>query len=376
MRRAVLFDAYPHLHAGAQRTDHLLAAGLPAHGWSLTIVTPADGPFTDHLRADGIEPVVAPVPEALGIYGRRTVGRRLIGAGLAAPGHWRRLAETFRSLEAEVVHAVGHRGAALAGPAARLAGCRLVWHVQGVATARLPNLIGSAGAHAIAVPSRTVLRRMPELARWTEVTEIPNVVPDHARRDAPLPPPDEPGLVVSARIHPDKGIDVLVDAMALIRPRHPGVRATVLGASQDGHEGYLRELRERARRAGVADALHFAGHVDRPDEHLAGAALYVQPSRERTELLPLAILEAMAVGRAVVATDVGAVADVVRPGETGVLVPPEDPVALADAVCRLLDDRSLLTRLGAGGHALVAQHRFTADGLAESFAALYDRVAP
>jgi glycosyltransferase involved in cell wall biosynthesis len=110
---------------------------------------------------------------------------------------------------------------------------------------------------------------------------------------------------------------------------------------------------------------------------VAAARCYVQPARERTEILPLAILEAMAVGTPVVATDVGGVRDLVRDGDTGLLVPPEDPAALAAALVRVLQDDDLADRLRTAAAALAGEQRHTVEGLLDGFAAAYeDRRAP
>lgn len=375
MRRVALFDAYPHAYAGAQRTDHLLAQHLPAHGWELVVVMPHRGVFTDLLADDKLPHRIVAAPPALGRYGRTTTGLAAVRASASIPGYWRRLARQFRRDGVDVVHAVGHRGLIMAGPAARLAGLPLVWHVQGVGTSRPLNLAGSAVASLVAVPTTAVLDRMPDLQRWCDVEEIPNVIPDHARRARPVEPPDEPLVVSSARIHPDKGLDVLLEAFAETRRRVPAARLVVLGAPQDGYEDLLPALRAQAEELGVDDAVEFAGHVDRPDEHVAEAAVYVQSSRERTELLPLAILEAMAAGVPVVATDVGGVGSIVRDGVSGRLVTPGDSAGLASALVELLGDVALRARLGQGAFTIASEDHYTVAGLVAGFRRAYERVA-
>jgi glycosyltransferase involved in cell wall biosynthesis len=100
--------------------------------------------------------------------------------------------------------------------------------------------------------------------------------------------------------------------------------------------------------------------------------VFALPSR--FEGFPLAVLEALLARSAVVAAEVGSTAEVVRDGETGLLVPPDDPPALARAIRRLLDDRDLRERLAANGRELVLR-RFTAAHMARRFESLYDEVA-
>jgi glycosyltransferase involved in cell wall biosynthesis len=136
-----------------------------------------------------------------------------------------------------------------------------------------------------------------------------------------------------------KGHDVLIDAAPAVLARHPGVRFDVIGGGP-----LLDTLRARASSRGVADAFTFFGHREDVRERLADADAVVLPSR--SEGLPNAILEAMAAGRPVVASAVGGVPDVVTDGVTGLLVPPEDPAALAAALTRLADDPALADRMG------------------------------
>jgi glycosyltransferase involved in cell wall biosynthesis len=368
---AALFDAYPNVYGGAQRTDHLLALAMPSRGWELTVVVPGPGTFVDRLRDDRIEAVVLQAPAALSQYGRSTTGRRAATAALRLPWWWLRLARCFRRLGADVVHVVDHRGLVLGGVAARVSGARVVWHVQGIDTSKVLNRLGARLAHEVVVPTRSVLRRMPDLERARSLRTIANVVPDHARCEEPAPLASEPVVCTTARLHPDKGLDVLIDALALVRRDVPEARVVIIGPAQAGWEHLAGELTTRADRAGVGVAFTMLGFVERPDEVVGTSRCYVQAARERTEILPLAILEAMAAGIPVVATDVGGVRDVVRDGDTGLLVAPEDPQALATAIVRILTDDALADGLRRKAFELVAEHRFSTDGLADGFADAY-----
>jgi glycosyltransferase involved in cell wall biosynthesis len=273
------------------------------------------------------------------------------------------------------VHVVDHRGLLLGGVAARLARSRLVWHVQGIDPSPVLNRIGARLAHVVVVPTTTVLRRMPHLRAARTVRAIGNVVPDHARRDEPVPLATEPAVVTTARLHPDKGLDILIDALAVARRDVPGASLRIVGAPQEGNEQLPAELGARAQRHGLADVVELLGFVERPETVVATSRVYVQSARERTEILPLAILEAMAAGVPVVATDVGGVADIVRDGETGLLVPPEDPEALGAAIARVLADDALADRLRRAAFDLVGSRPFTEAGLADAFAAAYEDAA-
>lgn len=150
-----------------------------------------------------------------------------------------------------------------------------------------------------------------------------------------------------ARLHPDKGLDVLVRAAALLHASHPDLRVVVLGPHQDGYEWHHRELLDLRAELGLDDVVAFPGPVDDPTDAWRAAAVYVQPSR--VEPFGLAVLEAMAVGTPVVASATGGLREIVEPERSGLLVPPEDPAALATAIDRVLTDKALAARLATEG---------------------------
>lgn len=369
-RTAVIFDAYPHVYGGAQRTDHLLARDLPTRGWTLTVITPGAGPFTDRLAGEGLPAQVVATPRALGRYGRATTGVRAAAAAAVLPVYWIRLARALRRLAPDVVHVVDHRGLVLAGLPARASGARVVWHVQAMDRGRPLNRMGARLAHCVVVPTRAVVAKMPDLARAKDLRAIANVVPDHVREVAGSPL----GAVVTStgRLHPDKGFDVLLEAFRLVADEVPDVRLRIIGGDQEGFPTLREELEGRAARLHLGDAVELVGFVDHPEQLVADSACYVQAAREQTEILPLAVLEAMASGAPVVATDVGGVRDVVRDGETGLLTPPEDAPALARAILRILQDQALADRLRRSARTLTDERRFTVAGLLDGFVAAYE----
>ena len=167
----------------------------------------------------------------------------------------------------------------------------------------------------------------------------------------------EPALLATVgRLDPIKGFDVLLQALALLQGRAAGTRCELIG------DGPLRESLHRQReRLGLKDVLSMPGA--KPQEHvralLARAAVFVMPSVRtpggNQDGIPVALMEAMASGAAVVATTVSGIPELVVDGENGLLVPPDDPRALADAIARLLGDAALRRRLGAAARETVAR---------------------
>jgi phosphatidylinositol alpha-1,6-mannosyltransferase len=163
---------------------------------------------------------------------------------------------------------------------------------------------------------------------------------------------DRPTFVTVARLEERyKGHDVLVRALALVHARVPDVNWVVIG------DGSLRAgIEALARTYGVLGAISFLGTVsdEQRNEWLRRAHLLAMPSRLPAggfagEGFGIAFLEAGAYGKPVVAGNVGGALDSVSDGESGLLVDPNDPVAVADAITRLLLDGELAARLGAAG---------------------------
>lgn len=160
-----------------------------------------------------------------------------------------------------------------------------------------------------------------------------------------------------------KGFDLLIDAFAEVLGVFPDARLLIVG------EGKERSTLEAAA-AGLGDSALLAGHSDRVREILAGVDVYVLSSRY--EGMANTLLEAMSVGAPIVATDVSGTREAVRDGIDGLVVPPEDPGALRDAVLKLLRDREFARALGRSAldraRDLFSRERM-ADSLEEAFTA-------
>jgi glycosyltransferase involved in cell wall biosynthesis len=174
---------------------------------------------------------------------------------------------------------------------------------------------------------------------------------------AATPPPasDRPSVIgYLGRLEPYKGVHDLIDAMALLPPRHRSARLSIAGEGP-----YRPDLERRVAARGVQDRVEFAGRVAGPakEEWFARVSLVATPSNY-WENFPLVALEGLARGRPVVATEIGGIPDIVQNGETGLLVPISRPDALAQAITALLDDPAKAESLGAEGRRRVLS-RFT-----------------
>lgn len=365
--RVVIVEAYPHLRGGAQRVNLALAAGLPTHGWSCEVIVPGDGAAVDALRAAGIAVVPLPAGPSMQQYGRPRASPRIV-ADLAR--WWVGLVRHLRARDRNrptVLVVSDQRGLVLGAVAARLARVPLVWHIHSAEPSTLLRRMGVSLAAAVVVPSPRTAARMP--GRDTHV--VPNGV--EAIPAAPPAPPDAvPSLLTVGRLHPDKDLGTLLEAVARLRPTRPGLTLSIVGSEQAGHEHVARDLRERAAELEIDQAVSFAGDTEQPFARAHERTVYVQASARET--FGLALAEAMAIGLPVVATATDGAVELIDEGRTGLLVPKGNPVALAAAVDRLLGNETLARSLGSEARREVTR-RYSPAAMLSAEAAVLDAVA-
>lgn len=176
-------------------------------------------------------------------------------------------------------------------------------------------------------------------------------------------PGDAPVIGTIARLDPVKGVDVLVEALARLRPRVPGILGLVVGQGSE-----MARLRTQAAREGLDGAVVFAGEIDEGVRALRAMDVYVSTSR--SEGLPLSLLEAMACGVPVVVTRIPPHAEIVIDGRTGLLACVDDPGDVADKVAALMEDGPRRHACAAAAAADVAL-RYAISATASRLAGLY-----
>ena len=179
---------------------------------------------------------------------------------------------------------------------------------------------------------------------------------------------DSTPLVLSVgRLSREKAHSVLLEALVHPELEHVGAVIVIAG---EGPE--RRPLKQLAKRLGIADRVHLVGHQPEIWPCYAAADAVALPSD--SEGSPIALLEAMAAGKAVIAMRVGGIPEILDDGVTGLLVPPRHPAGMASALAAVLTERDMAARLGARASAAV-QQRFSQDARATALMSLYQAVA-
>jgi glycosyltransferase involved in cell wall biosynthesis len=334
------------------------------------VVLPADvmpGALSAALHERGIRVERVPLPilrrrysSPLGII--LTAGRGVVGlVSLWRIGRRERVA---------VVHS--NTAAVLIGPfVATLLRVPHVWHIHEIL--ERPRWLGRAVARATRLHTARVVAISGAVRKRLEADggRVSDVFLNPAPSwDASPPAGDPPTVLMIGRANGWKGHEVFMSAAELLHAGHPEARFRMVGGAVPGRpEPYEAMLAQAYSIDPDQKWLEVVGHVDEARSELERASIVVLPSTG-PEPLNITALEAMALGRPVIASNVGGLPEVVDDGVTGKLVEPGDPKALAAAIACLLDDPVSCTRFAAAGRARVNQ-LFRADDYAAEWTSLY-----
>lgn len=238
--------------------------------------------------------------------------------------------------------------------AARVAGAKVICHYHGTLHARFPSGETRGGralgrllmsvAHRVIVLGPTYQRAMGkawkrDLAWAPNMTDVPLFRGLSAETPVPWLAPGQRAVLFVGRLSAPKGIYDLFDAIPQVIARCPGTKFVLVGVAESAAMEPV--IRSAAERRGIAPHITFLGSLDGSGKGIAFVTSHMIVVPSWTEAFPLVIPEAMAAGLPVIATRVGAIPDFVKDGEDGFLVAPRDAPALADRICRLLDDEAL-----------------------------------
>jgi glycosyltransferase involved in cell wall biosynthesis len=348
-----------HLYGGPQQVIYLVSA-LLARGHNCTLICPPRSGVDTAARLAGI-----PV-------------RNLFCAGdLDLPFAYR-LTQYLQSSGPDLLHCHSRRGAdMLGGLAASFA------DVPAVVSRRVDNtemrlmaalryrpfrkIIAISEAIAAVLRDHDVAADRIEVIRSAVDTTQIRSIADRAAFNAEFGVPDD-ALVLGAagQLIPRKGHRYLLEAVASLHQKHSQLRLIIFG------DGYLNnQLRAQASSLGLGDVVQFAGFRNDLDDLMACFDIFVHPAL--AEGLGVATLKAAAAGVPVVGFKAGGLPEAIVDGETGLLVPPEDVLALQDAIETLIKSDDVRQRMGNAGRDRM-QNEFSIDTMADKHVALYESV--
>ncbi len=351
---------------GVQYSTLYLAERLNRRTYNLCVICPAEGALPDLLRQRGIPVVIVPQPPLFGT----SVG--LFHRYWPNPLAWIanlflllfmtvRLANRLRQLKAQLVYTKGLAAHFYGGGAAWLAGLPCLWHVQDLVSRRagglyplLMGLIGQWFARFVIVDGNPIAAQLAPYISAQRLVLIHNGVdlqvfsPQVDGRRVRL----EWGIAVDeflignvARFTPWKGQHWLIEAFAALSNSFPSAKLVLVGAPVFDSGAYEVELRALVDKYELQARVIFAGFRSDLPEVLAAMDVFVHTSVEK-DTSPLAVVSAMAMGKAIISTAVPGVAELFPKQTEALLVPPSNPLALGAALQEILTSPSRRTALG------------------------------
>jgi glycosyltransferase involved in cell wall biosynthesis len=351
-------------YAGAERVQDLLALRLPEHGYEVSFACLKDGQFAARRRSQQAPLHAMPMSSRLDLR------------------QCARLARLMRERNFRLLHTHTPRTALIGRLVAMWTRVPMVHHVhspaerdteQGWRNARnaLAENFSLRGARALVAVSASLeqhlLRHGFPAAR---VRCIPNGVPSGERLRREYRAGEELTLGMIALFRPRKGVEVLLEAMAKLRPQGVHVRLHAVGPFETPE--YERAVLELARRLGVAEQITWAGFRSDMAAELRRMQLFVLPSLYG-EGMPMVVLEAMAAGLPVLSTRVEGIPEVVRHGTDGLLATPGDAADLAAALLRFVRGEADAAAMGDSGWQR-QRERFSDRSMAAGVAGVYREV--
>lgn len=347
---------------GAEWVLHDVVTHLDAKRFTSLVVLPKPGPLLDKLRDAGIDVRLMSAFEpllGLGRYSRwMEIGRMLPAFACALTGlfHLKRIIEQERI---DIVHAHGIKMHFLSGALRLVINTPLIWHLHDFVRQRrfyplyvrlaeaCPSLI-IVNSHAVAAD----LGRMRNIAVVHNGVDIDSFSPVERQRDGSL----RVGII--GMLAPWKGHHVFLDAARLVSRQVDQVSFWIIGDEiydTAGHRGYRQQLEEWVRVNHLEHCVRFTGFRSDVARVINTLDVVVHASIE-PEPFGRVLIEAMACGKPVIASNAGGVPEIVEHEVTGLLTRPRDAQQLADMMIRLLQDESERKRFGLAGRRRVEQH--------------------
>lgn len=391
--RTILYADHTAKLGGGEIALLNLLSALDRTRYRPLVVLAEDGPLVEKLRAAGIETTVLPLDLALRETRKDTLGAGSLlkmGQMKALFAYSRELARVAKAHGADLIHANSLKSDIYSGIAGRLAGIPVLWHVRdSINAAYLPGkvalgfrLLSRLLPHIVVANSHSTLHYLwPKKLKFGSVVysgvSVEVVHDGYVEWDFPIEPPGDPQIwgrppviALIGRIAEWKGQHIFLQAAAAARRRFPDARFWIVGAPLFGEQEYERSLHTMTEQLGMTDCVEFLGFRDDIPRLMAQVDIVVHAST-LGEPFGQVVIEGMAAGKPLVATNGGALPEIVVPGETGYLVTMGSAEEMASALERLLADPAAARAMGEAGRRRV-ERLFTIRHTARKIEAVYD----
>jgi len=341
----ILFlSSFGNLRWGGQKSLYHLVTRLDRTAFKPYVVVPSDDGLARALSGKGVEGCVYDLPR---------LSPRSILRDLSA---LRFLLGLIDARGINLLHSDGPRNTFYAGLASRLRGIPLFWHVRAMDGDPYDRILCRLATRIVLVAD-ALKDRFAGICSAEKLVTIHNGVDldvFHCESGQALPeawaiPPGRVVIASAGRLEPLKGQETLIAACGALKKAGADFHLLLVGETVDF--AYERRCRQKALEIGIADRITFAGHSDDMASVLKAIDVFVLPSVIR-EAFPRSVIESMACGKPVIVTSGGGAPEALEEGRSGFVVPPSDPVTLAERLSRLAGDPALRKTMGAA-----ARHR-------------------
>ena len=380
--RVLIYEPYPFGKiAGNLRTLLYILRFTDRDRLHLTLAVPFETPLVERARGLGVDTVVVAPPDRVNRYGQRVLRDRWHGRLLTVPAmlaYNLRVRTLLRDHGIDVVYCNGIRALMTVAVAGLLTRTPLVWYVKGTLENPILDRLGFFLADRILFFCESNRDdKYPWLVHWfrrrvgivkigldlEEIRSAEGAAAGAVARELSITA-DTLGVAYLGQLYAPKGVHHLVEAFARVASEFPAARLFLIGDPVLKEYGdYEPRLRELVARLGLAERVVFTGWREDALAIVHHMAVVVHPSL--AEGFGRAVLESMALGRAVIASRVGGLRETIRDGENGFLVDPADEGAIEDRLRRLLSNGALRERLGARARETVLADHLVEDKIAQ-----------
>jgi len=392
--RRVLFIDHTALLGGGEIALLNLTKYIDRSRYTPIVLLFSDGPLRQALTDAGVETHLLPLsPDVVNTRKDTLGGKSLLRIkDLVSTVRFAfKAAKFIRAQKVDLVHTNSLKGDIIGGVAAKLAGRPLIWHIRDRIendylpskvvwlfrhlARRLPDCVIANSAATLQTLSREKLEHSAAIHSGVDFDSRVSVVHDGTferfNRETPKNPAN-PLIGLVGRISPWKGQHIFLRAAAQVLRQYPNVRFQIIGSALFNEGDYEKFIRDMVESLKLNSAVEFTGFRNDVPELIAKLDILVHASVVG-EPFGQVVIEGMAAAKPVVATNGGGVPEIVVDGETGFLVPMGDAESMSAAICKLLSDPELASKMGRRGRERVQDH-FTIQSTARKVERLYDEV--